>query len=65
MKRSFELFEEFSDAVIVEAGPMSHPPGLDAEGWRIFPGARRGESGPQELVDDLFERPATLPHCGL
>ena len=65
MKRSFELFEKFPYAVIVEAGPMSHPPGLDAERWRIFPGARRGESRPQQLVDYLFERPATLPHCGL
>lgn len=65
MKRSFELFEEFSDAVIVEAGPMPHPPGLDAERRNVFPGARRGESRPQQLVDHMFERLASLPHGGL
>ncbi len=65
MQRPLDLFQQIAYAVVTEPRPETQVARHDAERAAALPLAARAQGRPQQVVDDLLERPPRAPDLEL
>ena len=62
MERTFHLFQELSNVVVIEAGAKAEITSVDLKGLLLFHTILPGQAGTQSLVDRVLKGTSGLPH---
>jgi len=62
VERTFNLFQELSNVVVVEAGAKAEITSVDLKGLLLFHAILPSQAGTQSLVDRVLEGTSGLPH---